>query len=432
MVAASLRTLRVVMVVHCLAIVAGYFITRSDQLAPGDISFGFGPYIASILSTGQFQSCDIAGDCRQASRMPVFPYLAAASFALTGTQLGLLLVKSIVCAIGIYYYVLPLWSRLGKVNQAAFCVVALNPLFLKHLWTPHYEEFLTGGLLLLYVLSLHRFASRRAAVDMYVNAALASTLYLTKATYMPLLLVSVVFQISCSGKLRSTAIALALTVLPFAAWAVHLQSTGTDRIYGTSWDGENFYRGVSPLAAQLYPRVSLDHMFHTTEFIAADGEHVALDGFAQPILEARAATGEWHWHEIYMHHAIATIKTQPGEVLAFLGKKAWYTLFGLHDKLRMPMDPERTTVVIVIFAIVRAVWLYTTVKVVVSTNKASVAAYALLSAALLTPFIIGFAYERHLTCALAALILAGLALQAEKLQPDGIPSRRRGKAITSC
>src|SRR2546423_1818872 len=79
---------------------------------------------------------------------------AASSFSLVGSLTGLMLAKTALFAVAIPVLLWSIWPRLDLLRVALVALILLNPLLIKHMFTPQYEEFLVANAMILYALVL--------------------------------------------------------------------------------------------------------------------------------------------------------------------------------------------------------------------------------------------------------------------------------------
>jgi hypothetical protein len=381
-----------------------------SALTPSDIGFGFEGYIESLLNHGTYESCktDFVGSCAHISRLPFIPYLFALSFCLFGSPEFAVVGLSVVASVLFYYALRDSFQKMTIPSQAIICLILLNPLLLKHLATPHYEEFVIGNYLPLWCLyAIFYFRTKETKYLLWMNIV-GGLLYLTKETMLPICLYGIVAALIGSSTSRRLASVFGLVAV--IGWGAWIQQHGSTRYIGSSWDGENSVKATAPLSMKLFPTISLDRLIDRPTF-EVNGILLRNDAAEIGIRPQSSFRNEIEWSDYNTKLAYKLVTENPGFEVAFVLKKAFYALIGVHDQLRDPMGVDRLTFVGVIFAFYRIIFI---ICIVVAWKFSSpkVRFHAtVLFAILAAPYIFGWGQERHITvfmttCSLAAMVLA--------------------------
>ncbi len=224
--------------------------------------------------------------------------------------------------------------------------------------------------------------------------------------------------VSCSRELqwRSKLILLLGALVPFAGWAAYNSNSSGGIELSSSWNGENLYRGSSAEGLALYPEVLLDRLFDSTHATLSDGRVVHL----QALKSQHCFVDEWAWSHYYSARARAWSEQHPADVVRFVGHKAWVALFELrHTPYRMTAEGPDTqyspAIAAAMFAwmgFARVVFWTLVALLVRDMWRGNVLrpfwTLALLGAGF-APYVLVFAYQRHVV---SLLVMAGLLLLA--------------------
>jgi hypothetical protein len=379
---------------------------------------GLGEYAASLAAGHGYVLPLPCGQLDHARRMPLAPaFLAAVALAGGGVwaavlvRLGLLLgllVAAIAssCRPGERWWQQPVWALL-------LALLAATPLFAKHLGQLGYEEgfsiVLVPSLVLLGLSVLDPPSERRGGWVHVGFGALLGAVFLVKSGLAPLWLVGCA-TLAWAAFVRRRASAwmglLFALAAPLAWMAFVFAATG--RVDpGTSWDGENLFRGWCAACARIYPWQSLDRLFDTGEIATPDG--LVRAALAPPRC---AFPSEWAWSDHYRDRALEWMAAAPGEAMRFLLHKLWVVLLELRPvPLVGGLDITRSAVVIGSFVVLRGAALGA--LVLGWRCRARLACFtrfwgfgAACCAALCVPLLVGFVYDRHSAVVLVAFLCA--------------------------
>lgn len=409
-------------------LVPKYFIIHRlfppEELVFGD--YAFGGYLDSLIHSGQFRECRplpftacSAGTCGYATRMPVVPVLLAGIAKIVGTHtVPVAIVKVVLTSLlsCLFLAVLSLDIRLSLWQLALLYGLYFGPQALKHAVSIGYEDavfvdlMLCFGIAASYLLRPDLTSSGTRRNIMAVTAvALACLMYFSKPTVLPLLMVTLALALA-TRHLPWTwkAASVLLVAAPMALWASHTLKTGGTMRLSASYNGENLFRGYNSYSLLIYPQVNLDRIFDSTAATLADGTRVPIRDTAHQ----DCFSDEWAWNDHYAAAARAWLWQHPVAALKFLAIKAW---FALVDVRFTPGRMNETGAAVgaaavawmvfarcVLFALVIAL----AGQILHRRYAPALWALALVGAAF-TPFVIVFAYQRHVV---PLLILAGTLL----------------------
>ncbi len=402
------------------------------------VGSGLGEYAASLAAGRGYRMEVPCAQLDHVRRMPLEPVFLAAVARLGGgvwaavsVRLALLLsllVASVACftrAPGRAWWRSPVWT-------GAFLLLAAAPLFAKHLAQLGYEEgfsiVLIPCLMLagLSVLAPAPAAGARPAGSIAFGALL-SGVFLLKSGYVAVHGVGAAallwLCLHRPHRLHWLGLLVALAgPLGWAAFVFH--ATGRMSL-GTSWDGENLFRGWSSAGLEVYPWQSLDRLFDTPAIATPTGVIEA------PLAPPRCAFGgEWAWNDHYRDRALGWAADAPGSAARFIVEKARVVLFEVRPvPLSGMSDPLRAAVVILSFLLLRGLGLVALVWAFRQRGPLRGRLPQLLFGAgslvaLALPLLVGFAYDRHTFVLLVAFLFlaAGLASQLES--SEGPPRAR--------
>jgi hypothetical protein len=417
-----------------------YLISFVPRAGVDTAGAGLGEYAVS-LATGQGYALPLpCGQLDHARRMPLAPaFLAAVALAGGGVwaavlvRLGLLLgllVAAIAssCRPGERWWRRPVWALL-------LALLAATPLFAKHLGQLGYEEgfsiVLVPSVVLLGLSVLDAPSARRPGwVDVGFGALLGAV-FLVKSGLAPLWLVgcAALAWAALARRRASAWIALLLALAAPLAWMAFVFAA-TGRVDpGSSWDGENLFRGWCAAGARIYPWQSLDRLFDTGEIATPDG--LVRAALAPPRC---AFPSEWAWSDHYRDRALEWMAAAPAEAMRFLLLKIWVVLLEVRPvPLVGGLDVTRSAVVIGSFAVLRGAALGALVlgwrcRAALARHTRFWLFGAACCAALCVPLLVGFAYDRHSVVVLVAFLCAaagvgsrvGSTKKSEAFPPGGL------------
>lgn len=399
-----------------------------------ETGFGFGGYVRGLLVDRSFHSCAALpfkpcdpSLCVYATRMPLLPLFYAALAKFLGIQSVQIAIAKCTLTAGLLTVFLRSLTRDMRFSIPAVLLayaLYLGPQVLKHAASLEYEEGLLVDLeacfaiAVAYLLTPDLTPVNAKRLGMACAAVLLGTaMYFIKTTALPLLVVSIALVLSSRDlQWRPKMILLLCTLAPFAGWAAHNYSSSRGIQLSSSWNGENLYRGSSSEGLALYPEVLLDRLFDSAHATLSDGRIVLL----QALKSQRCFTDEWAWSRYYTERARSWSEHHPADALKFVGHKAWVALFELrHTPYRMTAEGPDTEYPLAI-ATAMFVWMgfarlvfWTLVALLVrdvwrGNVLRSAWTLALLGAGL-APYVLVFAYQRHIV---PLLVMAGLLLLA--------------------
>jgi hypothetical protein len=390
-----------------------------------------GEYAAQLTAGHGYRMELPCGQLDRARRMPLEPlFLAAVSlfggglWAAVGVRLALSLALLVASISLLTPPIGPRWWRRPEW-VGVLAVLAAAPAFAKHLAQTSYEEgfsivlipcTLLSGLA---VLDTGPGGDRQRPRASIAFGGLLASVFLLKSGYAPFHLVGCA-ALAWAGwrwRQRSAQVGLLVALAAPIGWvAFSFHATGRPSL-GTSWDGENLFRGWCEAGLRIYPWQSLDRLFDASAISTPSGPVSA------PHVPTRCAfSSEWAWSDHYRDRALAWALAEPGSGALFMAKKALVVLLEVRPvpSLGTGGGALREVVVVASFVVLRGAALLALVlgwrrRAALANARPSLAFAAAACIALCAPLIVGFAYDRHSAVLLVAFLFvaAGISSRAE-------------------
>ncbi|WP_298011750.1 hypothetical protein [uncultured Aquabacterium sp.] len=181
------------------------------------------------------------------------------------------------------------------------------------------------------------------------------------------------------------------------AWASY-QYAGSGRFtIGTSLDGWNLYKGNNPYFLERYPPTP----------------GTSLDMYDDDLFKDSPAGGEWVVNDFYREKSFAYILNNKEKAVAALKKKFWVCFFSVEKYGSTSSEGVRKYYELGSMILFRVVfWLSLGAAVAdsfVRRQRALGIAYILFVGGLLLPYLVGFAYTRHVSVLALPAVLYLLA-----------------------
>jgi hypothetical protein len=401
-----------------------------------DRQLGFIGYTESLVRFDRFRTCPaspyVACDpkaCAYATRMPVMPWLIAdltkvVGFGTVNVALAKMVVTSLLASI--FLAILSLDLRLSVARLIVLYGLYFGPQVLKHASSLEYEETILVDLIFCFSIAVCYLirpditgSALRRNLMALAAVVLACAMYFAKATMLPVLVVAMALALSNRRLPWKWKVASVIIVaMPFALWGYHnLQQTGQLR-FTSSWDGENLYRGYNSLSLAIYPEVNLTRILDSSAVTLANGSVVTLEDSAHQA----CYRDEWAWNDHYAAAAHAWLLQHPLSATWFLMKKAWVALIevrhtpgdadpvshGVAAAMVTWMIFARCVSVAFVIAALRRIFKGRITRGGITQGDRREAFWALLLlGAAFSPFVIVFAYQRHV---IPLLLMAGTLL----------------------
>ncbi len=393
------------------------------------MEFGFGPVITSLYQHSSLYACGVAlglDMCGVATRMPLLPALYVALANVVGIQqTHVAIAKTLLCSAVLWFAVVyfcralaryPV-QRLGLIALSA--ILFLGPQYLKHAISIQYEESLLIDLLPAYFLLLGALLVRQSSGQSLARTEygilaflllLGCSLYFLKSSMLAFSLVLILAPLVL---IKVPTWLRAVAFLPFLislVWwgSVNYNYHGELRL-GSSYNGENLYRGQNAYSYQVYPELNLDRLIDSSEVILDNGEHLPLPNWAKHYPPFKS---EWQWHDYFKELSGQWVKEHPADAMAFTLRKI-YVFFVEPRKVPFrqtthpetePHDYSPTSLVagMVWIVLLRALF-FIGVALAIKTlwQHRSLGNFALWQLLFIgtyaAPYIVGFSYQRHIT-----------------------------------
>ncbi|MFD0979858.1 hypothetical protein [Tropicimonas aquimaris] len=377
-----------------------------------DMPAGFGPRIEAILQEGHYY-VESDGYRDYIGRPPFLPHLYALLWSWTGSIPAMLVAKNLIFG-GLLSACFALCCRRAMVPAgvaaAGLLLLFAFPFNAFTMLTLSYEEALLGFL----IPSILALAiAERTPWDRLLLAGLLAVTYLTKSSaflFCGTFAVALLFTTRWSSPLLRTLPLLAVLATAVAWGGYSAARTGTFAAASTSssTNGWNLWKGNNPRFAELYPDRHLDEL----------------------AAEARAAApqfgSEWEAHRYYTGLARDFVTEHPGQALRNTGRKLSNMLFGIRD---FEFNRNRTAKVVLHTGsmLVNRVLLFAALGLSLTwllrretspVRRRAGGLFLLLAVSYSAPFLVGFAYSRHLVPVFVSAVLVVL-LAARPLDHGG-------------
>lgn len=362
--------------------------------------------------------------CFHAARMPVPSAVVALGARLFGDHFlrvgvfkALLLLVPLELAIALACRRLPRSGSRRMLCLALLLVPFLLTPFLANVVNMQVEEGYSYSLLAL-ATALVLFRSRlrgngreswRRTVLFAVTAAL---LYLSKSSMAPAVAVLTAAYLwplrRSAAQVAAVLLLVALAPLGWAAWQHHAAGRYT---LGTSIDGVNLHKGNNPQFLDRYP--------------PAPG--YTLDVYDPAMNRGLFFPDEWSFNDYHQHAAIAFMRQHPGLDLRGDLVKLRFVLFSFRKVGSQPghgvMEIVESLGVILFRLLFWAALLAAFISLGRRGTKAGTRTpaivYLLLVAAVAFPYVVGFAYTRHISVLLyPAVLLCCRVLESPSADPQ--------------
>jgi hypothetical protein len=320
----------------------------------------------------------------------------------------------------------PSWWR-SPAWLGLFAVLAAAPVFAKHLAQTAYDEgfslVLIPCLLIagLGTVDTSPGADARRAFWCISLGALLGAVFLVKSGYAPLHGVGCVALVwaGLRHRQRSAWVGLLVALAAPLAWGAFVLRVSGRLSLGTSWDGENLFRGWCDACYRIYPWQSLDRLFDTALITTPDGAVPA------PLAPPRCAfSSEWAWSDHYRGRALAWASHTPARAALFAMQKAFVVLLEVRPVPRVgASDPLRALVVVQSFLVLRGAVLVALVigwrcRAALARATPSLLFAAGASLAVCAPLIVGFAYDRHSVVVIVAFLFLATGILARAMREE--------------
>ncbi len=354
--------------------------------------------------------------CFHAARMPLPSAVIALGAALLGDsylRVGLFKLLLMLAPIELAAFLAIRRLPAARSRQLAGAGVLLLPFlttaFLADVVNLQVEEGYTYGLLaLLTALVLFRTEGRISWRRALVFGLAAAGLYLAKSSMAPAVLVlTLAFLWPARRQTGVVAGTLGLVLLAVAGWAAWQHHAAGRYTPGTSIDGVNLHKGNDELFLAHYPPRNDE----------------TLDIYDPGLNRGLYFPDEWSFNDYHQRAAIVFIKTHPRQTLEGAWRKLQVVFFSLrklgskpHTGVMEAVETGGMVLFRVLFWAALLLSLRTLVRVRDSSTRSAAAMFLLMVAAVALPYVVGFAYTRHISVLIypSALLLCRLLAQAPR------------------
>ena len=366
------------------------------------LNFGIGPLVQNLAVHGTYASSGLFPDPAMtfmANRMPFVPLFLAGIAKVTPALWFGLVVKNLLFGglLGVVLYRVIRRDR-DWFTMAAVAFLLTMPQLIKRYYDLQTEENYTTQMIAFLFAALiwlreSAFTRKRVAGIALLNGLLC----LTKSSMLP---VAIVFSVLYGARTRRWRVfswfAVTLTAMMLGWGVFTLGHSGRFRI-STSWDGWNLYKGNNAATLSLYPRYNLDYLDH--------------DGATRP---RREFSNEWELDHYYRTRAFDFIASHPGEEAELVAVKLGQFFLAVLPNVTVRgtarvqgLEKLAGVAYMVVFRLAFLVALALALRQLLRAKghrirdrapETDVAlAYLCVVLSYAAPYVIGFAYERHVT-----------------------------------
>ena len=357
--------------------------------------------------------------CFHAARMPLPSLVVALGDRVLGNRYLLVaLAKALLLLVPLEFALVLVCRRalVPRSRQLLLAALLLVPFFLTPFLADvvnlQVEEGYSYSLLALafaLVVFLPPAAARTGSAALF-GLGIAG-LYLSKSSMLPAAaLLAAAFLLRQRRRPAAVALALLLALLAPAGWAMWQHHASGRYSLGTSLDGINLHKGNNPTFLAHYP--------------PAPGE--TLDGFDADLNRGHTFYDEWSFSDFHQQAALAYMREHPAATADADGRKLSAILFTLrklgsepaHGVMRLA---ESAGILVFRLLLWAALLLSFAAFFRPQTKDTRFAAgtFLLLVGAITLPYLLGFAYTRHISVLIypSTLLCCRLLLPADPAQP---------------
>jgi len=362
-----------------------------------------GPTTESLLHGGGLTACTEAmgtpGNpiCFHAARMPLASLVVALGIRLMGDHyLPVAIFKALLFLLPIELAMYLAWLRmpshaLRRLGMAFLLLAPFAvPAFLACVANMQVEEGYTYSLLALAVAILF-FAEKLDLPLTLLFAVTLDCLFLSKSSMAPAVMVLLIGYLRMQRRWRLHLLATALILAAPVGWAAYQHHSSGRYTLGTSLDGLNLHKGNNADFLEHYP--------------PPPGE--TLDRFDRDLNRGLHFTNEWSFNGYHLHAALLSMRLHPSETLHGDLRKLEVALFSIR-KIGSTEEHGAWLAWEVAGLVFFRLMLWTAVLGALyaaarpapledpSLRQVGWVLLALVAACLL-PYIVGFAYTRHVS-----------------------------------
>ena len=341
--------------------------------------------------------------CFHAARMPMATLVTALGIRLLGDHaLRVNILKTLLLLIPLELAIYFAWTKMphALARRTAYVLLLLLPFamapFLADVVNMQVEEGYSYSMLAL-ALSVLFFALRpdkpASLADAVAFGLALDGLYLAKSSMAPAVAVLVVGYLLLEKHWPARSIVLVLAIAAPLGWALHQHHASGRYSIGTSIDGLNLHKSNNPTFLEHYPPPLGD----------------TLDRYDSDLSRGHHFADEWSFNDFHQHAAIAYMKSHPGDTLTGDLRKINVLFFSVR-KVGSGENTGRIRILetasLVVFrmllwtAIAGAVfWMLRPTRSHPGSNLLRLTGGIFLAviAACALPYLLGFAFTRHVS-----------------------------------
>ena len=402
------------------------------------LGFGFGSYIENLVEHGEFKShcwkyfTNQEETCLRSSRMPALPLTLAPFVKLGLDQASIAFLKSTIFHLLTFIFFVFLIGKLTSQKQrfgavTILALIYLSPMYSKHLTSITYEEgfiywIFPQFFLCIVICSIDLLKKELPQTTREITwaslLAIGTTLFCFKSSMILLLGVcyTLIALLTFQGRMsRNLFLVLILSLLVIGFWGLHNFLESGRITLSSSWNGENLYRGNNFDGYKIYPDVSLDRLWDSELIRKSSGELISIK-------KQTSYTGfinEWYWNDYYKSLALQWAVENPIQWVKFFLKKFYVMFIGVeftphkvgaleHDNMTGPLKDLIVFVSLGLIRLLQIIFIFLSLHAVIygqRENRLLVLVMFCSIAAYTIPYLIGFAYERHVSGLLPLLLI---------------------------
>ena len=337
--------------------------------------------------------------CFHAARMPLPSAVVALGARLLGDRfLPIALLKALLLLApleaAIYLACRHLLTGHRNLSAALLTLPFLLTPFLADVVNLQVEEGYTYSLLAL-AFAVLLFPPRRRPLAAAATFGLAAALlYLAKSAMAPAAAVlTLLFLLQRRRQPAPAALALLLVLAAPAGWSLWQHHASGRYTLGTSLDGINLHKGNVDTFLAHYP--------------PAPG--TTLDQFDADLNRGHTFPNEWAFNDFHQRAAVLFLRTHPAATAQGLERKLTAILFTTRklgsEPAHGPMAAAETLGILAFRLLLWAALLFSLRGLLTLRTRFAATAFLLLVAAVALPYLLGFAYTRHVSVLLYPSVL---------------------------
>lgn len=401
------------------------------------LGFGFGSYIENLLEHGEFKSyCWKYGTneeetCLRSSRMPALPITLAPFVKLGLDQASIAFFKSTIFHLLTFIFFVFLIKKLSSNKQrmvaaTMLTLIYLSPMYSKHLATITYEEgfiywIFPQFFVFLAISSIDLFRKNLSKTNREKTwaflLAIGTIIFCFKSSMILLLGVcyALIMLLIFQGRMsRNLFLVFILSCFVVGSWGLHNFLESGRMTLGSSWDGENLYKGNNFDSYKIYPDVSLDRVWDSEIVRKSNGELISI----KKKIDYTGFINEWHWNDSYRSLALQWALENPWQWVNFFLKKFYVMFIGIeftphkvgalqNDNMAGPLKDLMVFLSLGLVRLLQIIFIFLSLFAVFFGRREDQLLALIMFCTIVAysaPYLIGFAYERHVSGLLPILL----------------------------